>query len=96
MGKLKQPTTTRLVMEVLRGCGDFRTQRMLVEETGRSVNQVSAALYHLRQVRAVDVVVQPDGGGWWYALPPEGDARTRTLAEIQAEIHKRRRPRKPV
>lgn len=93
MGKLKRPTCTRLVLEALRGRDDFMDQRMLREETGCTVNQVSAALHGLRHFRAADVLVQPDGTAWWFALPPEEDTRHHILAEIQAEIHRRRKLR---
>jgi hypothetical protein len=54
---------------------------MLRAATGGSIGQVHAALHHLRKFRAVDVVVENDGRGWWYALPKENDLRERIYEE---------------
>lgn len=93
MGKQKKPTCTRLVVEALRGHDDFMTQRMLMVETDCTSSQVSAVCHTLRKAQVMDVIVNPDGQGWWYALPPEGDTRIRAIDEIQAEIHRRRKPK---
>jgi hypothetical protein len=64
------PTTVGLVEEALQERGEeFTSLPMLVKITGRSSAQVSAALHHLRVHRAVDVVVEKDGTGWWFATP---------------------------
>jgi len=93
----KEPTTTTLVEEALRARDDFTSTEMLVRSTNRSRNQVSAALHELRKYRVVDVVVDPYGVGWWFALPPEGDTRSRVVAERTPEEpgNRRRRPRAP-
>lgn len=81
MPKIKETSTTTLVLDALRQADDFMDRRMLMAATGRSDNQVSAALFHLRKVKVVDVVVNPDGQGWWFALPPDGDTRIRVIDE---------------
>lgn len=94
--KRKVPTWTSLVTEALRAQDDFMSTGMLARATGANKCQLSAALIHLRSHRVIDVVINPDGKAWWFALPPEGDDRHRTFAEIAAEIKKpNRKPRKP-
>jgi len=86
----QEPTWTSLVLAELRGrAEDFASPRMLQAATSGSDRQVMAALRHLRKFRAVDVVVEVDGTGWWFALPPEGDARTKKF-DLRAP---ERRPR---
>lgn len=81
-GKLKETSTTTLVLETLRNPdSEFMTRQMLQTATGRGDAPVSGALCHLRAHRCVDVVVNPDGTGWWFALPPELDTRKRTVDE---------------
>lgn len=96
-----QRTWTSLVLEVLRARAAsvdcFMDYRMLKSSTGANVCQVAAALCHLRRVRAVDVIVNADGHGWWYALPPDEDRRSRAVEERVPESKPRRRRRlKPV
>lgn len=93
MGKLKKPTCTSLVLLALRNRDDFMNHRMLMKETGCSINQITATLHNLRQHRAVDCVINPDGKAWWFACPPEDDNRSKHLDEIQAEIRRKRKPR---
>lgn len=88
----KEPTTTSLVSEALKSADDFMSYQMLVDRTGRSLNQVVAALHHLRKHHAVDVVVNPDGRGWWYALPDSEDTRSRNV-DMRAPESKPRKPR---
>ena len=90
----KVPTVTSLVLAVLRSGGDFYNAKMLRRETGANGNQVSAALHDLRKYRAADVVIETDGTGWWFALPPEADLRTRIHIERTPEARPRK-PRKP-
>lgn len=58
-------TTTTLVIEALKAADDLLTVRQLVTRTGRSTNQVFAALVHLRNHRVVDVVVQQEVSHWF-------------------------------
>lgn len=92
--KRKDPTWTSLVLGALRKQDDFMDNAMLRAITGGNSNQVSAALIHLRKFRAVDVVVNPDGRGWWFALPPAQDARSTVHGERTPES-KPRKPRQP-
>lgn len=87
----KRPTHTRLVLEAL-VCWpqDFASAHQLMEATGSSYNQISAALFHLRKRHAVDVVIEADGTAWWFATPGD-DERTRVLDERTPEA----RPRRP-
>lgn len=90
----KRPTYTHLVLEALvHWPSDFAALRQLVQATGANVHQVSAALHHLRKRRAVDVVIESNGDGFWYATPEEDD-RLRTLEERTPE-ERPRKPRKP-
>lgn len=93
MRKIRQPTTTRLVLEQLCAApNDFMSLRMLMEATGRDYGAVHAALFNLRNYGAVDVVVNADGTGWWFATG--NDQRKRVAYEIVPEIHRKRKPRK--
>ena len=66
----RETTTTFLVMEALKSKpNDFHSIRQLIALTRRSGSQISAALHHLREHRAVDVVIEVDGTGWWFATP---------------------------
>lgn len=92
MMTIKRTTTTTKILDALHAPGiDFLDVRMLVEITGESSNRVTAALHWLRKVRSVDVVVNADGTGWWFALPPDEDARIRTIDEIKDGIQKPKR-----
>lgn len=86
--RIKQTTTTTLVMEALISADDLLSTSMLVERTRRSRNQVSAACYWLWKARAIDVVVNPDGTPWWFALPAIEDRRVKTIEQIVVGIVK--------
>lgn len=93
--KIKVPTHTSVVLAYLRATDDFLTLRMINAGLDRSnINQISAALFHLRTARAADVIIDPDGVGWWYALPPEEDSRSRKVMERTPEAAPRRRRRR--
>lgn len=82
-GKLKETSTTKLVEDALRKAtadGEFLNYHMLRRITGRGKSPVTGALHSLRRFHVADVVIQ-DGIGWWFALPPEMDARLRTCDE---------------
>lgn len=57
-------------------------------------NRINAALHHLRKARVVDVVIEPDGTGWWYALPPQEDVRS-MRQEVRTPEDRPRARRKP-
>lgn len=87
----RMPTWTSLVEEVLRQTDDFMNRQMLlVRVSGMTGNQLDAALYHLRKYRVVDVIIQPDGEGWWFALPPDLDTRMRHVLERKPEVRRRK------
>jgi len=89
------PTQCSVVLEVLRKTDDFVNYAMLMQATGYSVMQVSAACHNLRKHNAIGVEVAPDGTGWWYALPPEYDNRTYVLKGVVDGIERpNRKPRK--
>lgn len=95
MMKLKETSTTALVLAALREADDFMTAKMLAEKVGRELRgPVAGALHMLRRYRAVDVVVDPDGVGWWYARPVEEDQRMRTYDEHAPHPHGMTRKRK--
>lgn len=94
MKTIRHPTATTLVLAALRARDDFMSQRQLREALpGVTANQISAALYSLRKYRAIDVVVEPDGEGWWYALPEVDDKRVRVVPEIKDGIRRNRKPK---
>lgn len=75
----------------LRSLDDFATIPMIAAALGVARNQVSASLHNLRRVRCADVVIEPDGRGWWFALPPELDAHVRPSPEEIVSGIKRQR-----
>ena len=90
MKRQKEPTWTTLVLEALRSSDDFMDYAMLIRETGGNYCQVSASCFSLREYRAIGVEITPDGKAWWYARPPEDDARTRHLDERTPESKPRK------
>ena len=98
MRKLKVPTCTFTVENMLRELDDFATREDIIALTGESPNRVSAALHHLRKYKVIDVIIQPDGRGWWFVLPEISDQRSVVKEEITPETRPRkpRRARKPV
>lgn len=89
--KEKRPTHTSLVLDALTHWpSEFASARDLMAATGSNFNQISAALHHLRKRHAVDVVIERDGTGWWFATPGSDD-RTRVCDERCPED----RPRRP-
>lgn len=95
MKAIKVPTYTTLVLEMLRERDDFMNRKMLIASIkDMNRDQLSAALISLRNYRAIDVIVEPDGEGWWYALPPEDDTRLRHFDERTPETQPRRPRRK--
>lgn len=94
MRRPKDLTTTYLVELALRertALGEFTSVEMLIELTHRTLNQVTAALFHLRARRVADVVVEADGVGWWFARPAEEDDRLRAIVERTPEAKPRKR-----
>jgi hypothetical protein len=90
MHRIKVTTTTTLVLEALVRADDFRTARQLIADTGRSYNQVLAALHHLRKYHAIDSL-ESDGALWWYITGE--DTRT-TVRDERTPETRQRRPRK--
>lgn len=87
--KLKQETCVFRVFEALKARDDFMNAAMVQEAAGTNLNQTLASLHHLRKYRAVDVIIDRDGIGWWYATP-DTDTRTFTRLEITPEAEPRR------
>ena len=92
MPKLKQETWTNKVLRILVDADDFMNYAMLCKATGANLNQISASCLHMLKRRAVDVVIDKDGVGWWYATP---DTDNRTRARREQIPSKTRKPRKP-
>ena len=87
---MKEQTCVGLVEEVLRKQDDFLTGCMLQQMTGLASNQISAALCSLRKYGVIDVVIQADGIGWWYALPPLYDQRQLTYKSVTFALRNRK------
>ena len=84
------PTTTHL-LELALNQDDFKSVSMLAKEIGREPHHVQCTLIYLRHMHVADVVINPDGTGWWYRLPPENDLRIRTFEERPEETAPRKR-----
>lgn len=102
MDELRMPTppgekglthTHRIYETLKRSKHDFMNVAQLVEATGANYNQATAALFKLREYQAVDVVINGDGTGWWFATP-ETDLRGRRVVERKVEEPGTRRTRK--
>lgn len=92
----RHPTHTCLVLEALVGWPqDFASIRDLMAATGSSYSQISAALFHLRNKHAVEVVIEHDGQAWWFATPGD-DERTRVVDERVPEPPGNRHRRKKI
>lgn len=85
--------TTRIYELLQAGVQDFWRLDQLTAETGANLNQVWAALVHLRKHQAVDVVIEADGTGWWFATP-HLDQRTKRVDERIVEEPGSRKPRR--
>lgn len=90
MRRYAQQTCSSLVEEYLRKLDDFATAKMIREATRLNSNQVSASLYELRGYRVVECEAVK-GQLWWFALPPESDARAVKREFRRPEV----KPRKP-
>lgn len=95
MKRIKDTTTSKVeaALMIATARGDFLSQAMLERITGDTTNQISAALHSLREYRAVDVVIEVDGAGWWFATP-DTDQRIRTTAQISEHTKKPGRKRR--
>lgn len=87
----KDLTVTIRVEEFLRARDDFATARDVQRALSETSSRVSAALHHLRKFRVADVVIEPDGVGWWFALPAAEDKRSSKQIERTPES----KPRSP-
>ena len=93
MIRTKHPTHAHLILTALAHLPqDFASTQDLINATGSSYNQATAALFHLRKRGAIDVVIEHDGTAWWFATPGSDD-RTRTLEERTPEEQPRNRRR---
>ena len=85
----KQPTHTSKVVDALAHAeNDFMSLHQLMAATGSTNTQVSAALYHMRKFQVVDVVIEPDGTGWWFLTGD--DQRTKIIDDRTPEVRSRR------
>jgi len=94
MTRHKEETTTTRVLRVLREADEFMTVDQLIAATRRTRNQVWAAVIHLRDRHAIGVIAQQERSAtisYWYVLPPEQDARTKTVEERALESRPRKR-----
>lgn len=89
--KLKEPTCTLLVLEVMVKTDDFMSVSQIMKATGLTANRTTAALCHLRKRKAVDSLAC-DGSLWWFATP-DSDNRCYCVKERMPEVNKRK-PRK--
>lgn len=87
-GRQKKPTWTMQVVETLGVMDDFLSARQIVELTGGTPSQISAALHHLQAKHVVDAVLV-QGEPFWFLTGQ--DDRSYTLNEV-AEQTKVRPP----
>lgn len=92
---MKTITWTCRVLDVLTRADDFMNVSDLLHALpDANYNQVTAALFHLRNRRAVEVVISDRGIGWWMATP-WSDNRMRRVDERTPETKPRnRKPKK--
>lgn len=89
--KSREETHTVKIERALRSGPEFQTVEMLKKATGESHHNATSSLWWLRRCRVVDVVIEVDGVGWWFALPPEDDLRSRIVEERKPETRPRNR-----
>lgn len=82
--KRMRTTYTTLITEHLRECDDFRTASQLVKMGLCPSYTITKTLLHLRRHLVVDCI-EAEGKLFWYALPPEQDDRSSTIAERAVE-----------
>ena len=90
----QEPSCVSLVFGVLVGSDDFKTVQQLKDETRCNMNQVLAALCHLKMHKAVEMITSGHDT-FWFATP-DSDNRTKTLEtrKIEDKPRKKRRVRK--
>ena len=81
--KRKEPTCTSVVLEYLVKLNDFATRQDIAKQTGFTDNQVSAALSHLNNRKAVDFAYSNHVIHWF--ATPETDNRTKQVRERTPE-----------
>lgn len=86
----KEPTACSIIEAVLRKADDFLSVRKLVQLSGCTNNQVTAALFNFKKYKVADCVTDGDGL-WWFALDPTLDTRIRTVEERTPETKPRKR-----
>jgi hypothetical protein len=93
----REPTTTALILRILRGRGDFVKVDELfsilcLPGTDRKQLRKSIVndLHWLQRKSVVDVVKQADGN-YWFALPEGSDQRVRSYEE-KVRVEHRRQP----
>src|SRR4051812_36426811 len=79
----RRPTWTSLVVRALAERDDFANFEQLRAATGASPKQLSATLFHLKNVHAVDAL-ECEGHLWWFLTG--ADDRTRPLDERVPEL----------
>lgn len=78
-------TKTRLVFEYLLE-HEFSRRAVIASATKLPLPAVTTCLHNLRHYQAVDVVIEADGVGWWFATP-ESDTRLRHIDERKPLAH---------
>lgn len=94
--KVKEPTLTSLIVEVMKKRDDFITRKELFEALHlpghRSAKQLQKSIYldllWLRERNVVDVVIQ-QGVSYWFLQPPENDTRIRVINEMAPHLKRR-------
>lgn len=84
-------TKAAKVLEYLRE-HEFSRRKGIAEALKLPVDTVSSVLNSLWRYKAVDVVIEADGVGWWFATP-ETDQRTRVTLEQKTDIRRRSAPK---
>lgn len=91
--RYKQISYTTRILEVIPQ-DDFINGAQIRARCPVSLNQLSATLHFLRKHQAIDVVIDKDGVGWWFATP-KLDQRYRIITEhkpaITGEARKKRK-----
>lgn len=87
--KNPKPTWVCLVFNALVAADDFVPLGQLIAMTKGHQNQITAALHHLQEHKAVEAVVGANKRLYWFATP-ESDTRSKRVDERTPEDRPRR------
>jgi len=87
----KAPTWTFRVLKALRAADDFQSVAQIREATGGSSNQITAALWHLKNKASAVDSVESGGSLWWFVTGEDKRPVTRDERAVEPKGNRARR-----